>query len=98
MQIELSEETIRALQESAKATVLQEIIYELRQSFNRKEFVAEVRNEAVRQMVTKLSAQITETMGDTAIQRAVESVERRVNTQIHRRMQQGIKVSFDPSE
>lgn len=78
--------------------MLAEVIAELRRSINRKQLVAEVKNEAIRQVVEQISFNVRQQYGDEAIKRAVDKVATRVNTQIHRRLQQGITIKFADSE
>jgi hypothetical protein len=94
MHIELDAATIESIKNRACEHVLGELIAELRASLNRKQLIEEVKNAAVKEVSAKLAVQVSELYGEQAIKRAVDSVATRVNTQIHRRLQQGIIVKF----
>lgn len=94
MQIELDAATIESIKMRACEHVLGELIAEMRASLNRKQLIEEVKNAAIKEVASKLAIAVSEVYGEQAIKRAVDSVATRVNTQIHRRLQQGIIVKF----
>jgi hypothetical protein len=94
MQIELDPGTIESIKARACEHVLGELIAEMRANINRKQLIEEVKNAAVKEVAAKLAVQVSALYGEQAIKRAVDSVATRVNTQIHRRLQQGIIVKF----
>lgn len=94
MQIELDTATIESIKTRACNQILGELIAEMRASFNRKQLIEEVKNAAIKEVSDKLAVQVSALYAEQAIKRAVDSVATRVNTQIHRRLQQGIIVKF----
>ena len=67
----------------------------IKASFNHRQIVEEVRNAAIKEVAHILAEQVRVKYSDEAIQGAMSSVETRINTQIHRRLQQGIIVKFN---
>ncbi len=95
MQIELSDEIMIGLRQKAEDIVLRSLVETLKASFNHRQIVEEVRNAAIKEVAHILAEQVRVKYSDEAIQRAMSSVETRINTQIHRRLQQGIIVKFN---
>ena len=94
MQIEIDAKTIEILKEKAFEQLLGELVADMRASFNRKQLLEEIKNAAIKQVAEKIADDVRLKYGDEAIKRCVDSVSTRVNTQIHRRLQQGIIIKF----
>jgi hypothetical protein len=94
MQIEFDAGTIESIKTRACEHVLRELIAEMRSRLDRKQLIEEIRNAAIKEVAARLAIEVSALYGEQAIKRAVDSVATRVNTQIHRRLQQGIIVKF----
>ena len=78
-----------------KQKAIQKLISDIASQFDVKQIAAEVRNSAIKKAVSEVSDRIfTERHGCEAIDRAMQSVEHRVNAKIQKVLESGIKVSF----
>jgi hypothetical protein len=98
MNIELDEETVQRLRKKAEETVLAEMVATLRQQVSYGQMVGEVRNKAVAMAASTLAERVANTLTDKVFDRAMQSVQGRVNTRIHELLKNGILVRFANGE
>lgn len=90
--IELDEKTKREITEQAKAQLLAQLMAQ----FNVNQIGAEIRNKAVNEAAKMLAARMWETVNaERHINRAISSIQDRVNSKLHEKLAKGITVSFN---
>lgn len=95
MQIELSDEEIKAIKARAAKVVEAELVEQIRLLVNPSQVHAEIKNEVVRALTQNLAAKFEKKYESSeVIKRAVESAESRVNAKIARILANGITIKF----
>ena len=97
MQIELTDAQIAAILEQAKKKVEAEALAKLREAVNRDlpQWVKEVKNAARGAVADAVTAKVMLQLDvNGCVDKAMDNVNKRIHTELSRRLQHGITVSF----
>ncbi len=97
MQIELTEQQISAILAQAKAKVEKEAVELLRAAVQRdlSSWVNEVKNQARGAVADAVTTQVMRKLDVSAcVDKAMDNVNKRIHTELSRRLQSGINVTF----
>lgn len=90
--IELDEKTKREIAEQAKAQLFNQLMAQ----FSVNQIGAEIRNKAINEAAKMLAARMWETVNaERHINRAIASVQDRLNSKLHEKLAKGINVTFN---
>jgi UDP-galactopyranose mutase len=94
MNIELDDEVIASLKKKAEKIVLDDLVGSMKREINLPQVIAEIRNKAVSLAAKELSDSVTKTYTSKVFDKAMQSVQDRVNSKVHEILSRGITVKF----